>query len=116
MLSTTLAFSESHSLPRAFGSASSTVKYAFKRETSAQSDADSEPPEQVIWKNVAWRGWERGVRSLLAWGILVTIIIFMLPIIAILQQLINLEGYSKKPGNEGYWARWVLRLPFIGRM
>ena len=72
-------------------------------------------PTEVIWKNVAFRGWERSVRSLLAWGIFITLIVFMLPIIAFITQIVNLEVYASKPGTLGKIAAWILKIPVLSR-
>jgi hypothetical protein len=58
-----------------------------------------------------WRGWERGLRRLLGWGILVTLMITFLPIVTLLQQLIALDQYAEQ-GQD--WAKAVLNIPFIG--
>lgn len=71
-------------------------------------------PNEILWHNVQWREWERGIRSLLSWGVLATLIICFLPIVTILQQLIALDQYAERPGAEGAWARWILDLPFVG--
>ena len=72
-------------------------------------------PTEVIWKNVAYRGWERGVRSLLSWGIFITLIVFMLPIITLITQIVNIESYSLRDGAAGAWARWILAIPVVKR-
>ena len=62
---------------------------------------------------VQWRGWERGLRALLGWGILVCIIIFFLPLVTLLQQVINLDQLASQGGVS--WAASISNVPFIGR-
>lgn len=72
-------------------------------------------PTEVIWRNVAFRGWERSLRSLLSWGIFSCLVVFMLPIITFITQLVNIQAYAKKEGASGAWARWILNIPFLSR-
>jgi hypothetical protein len=82
------------------------------REDLWVCDAAPEPTE-VLWNNVSWRGWERGIRGLLAWGIFITLIVFMIPIITAITQLFNISAYAQKEGAAGAWARWILSIPVI---
>jgi hypothetical protein len=68
-------------------------------------------PNDVLWQNLARRGWERSLRNTLGWAIFVTIIIMFVPVVALLQQVINLQGYAK----DGNWAQTILDLPVAGR-
>lgn len=61
-----------------------------------------------------WRGWERGLRGLLNWGVLITLILCFLPIVTLLQQLINLEQYAARKDTLGKIAKGILDVPLIG--
>lgn len=65
---------------------------------------------EVIWGNVATPAKRRFLGSLASWGILIAIMVFFLPILAALQQIVNLKGYAE-PGN---WAEWILDAPVLG--
>ena len=65
---------------------------------------------EVIWANVATPANRRWLGGMASWAILISIMVFFLPIIAGLQQLVNLEGYAK-PGN---WAEWLMDAPVLG--
>lgn len=47
-------------------------------------------PNEVIWENISLPPSQELVGSLLAWGALITIIVFFIPIILFLQQIVNL--------------------------
>lgn len=72
-------------------------------------------PAEIIWGSVSWRGWERSLRSMLVWGIFMGMLILMLPIIALIQQIVNLEGYAKQDGTVGDIAQGILDLPVVAR-
>lgn len=65
---------------------------------------------EIIWGNVATPAKRRFLGGLASWAALIAIMVFFLPILAALQQLVNLEGYAK-PGN---WAQWILDAPVLG--
>ena len=71
-------------------------------------------PNEIIWHNVQWRGWERGLRGILGWGVLVTLIICFVPIVTFLQQLVALDAYAQKPGVLGKIAKAIIDIPFVG--
>lgn len=73
-------------------------------------------PAEIIWGSVSWRGWERSLRSLISWSIFIAMLILMLPIIAIIQQIVNLEGYAKQDGTVGDIAQGILDLPVVARV
>ena len=68
-------------------------------------------PNDVIWSNLALRGWERSIRNVISWVLFVVLIIMFFPIVALLQQIINLQSYAK----DGNWAQTILDLPVAGR-
>ena len=68
-------------------------------------------PNDVIWSNLALRGWERSIRNVISWVLFVVLIIMFFPIVALLQQIINLQSYAK----DGNWAQTILNLPVAGR-
>jgi hypothetical protein len=69
-------------------------------------------PAEIIWNNVQLRGWERGIRQLMSWGLVVALIIFFVPIVAFVQTLVNLEKLQNAKGFG--WIGTLLDLPFIG--
>ena len=69
-------------------------------------------PDDVIWGNVAYRGFERSVRTWLAWAIFIGLVLLFIPIVAFLQQIINLDSYAKYTPNN--WAGAILDLPVVG--
>eukprot|EP00892_Ulva_mutabilis_P005047 jgi/Ulvmu1/2914/UM147_0012.1 len=73
-------------------------------------------PSEVIWSNVAWRGWERSLRVLISWTIFGLMLVFMLPIIAIIQQIVNLEAYAAQDNAVGDIARGILDLPVVAQV
>lgn len=73
-------------------------------------------PAEIIWGSVSWRGWERSLRSMLVWGIFMGMLILMLPIIALIQQIVNLEGYAKQDGTVGDIAQGILDLPVVAQV
>jgi hypothetical protein len=70
-------------------------------------------PNEIIWYNVQWRAWERGVRSIISWGVLVTLIFCFVPIVTVLTMITALDTFAK--GSNGAWAKFILDLPFLGR-
>lgn len=54
-------------------------------------------PNEVIWANISQPPVQEIVGSLLAWGALTTIIIFFIPIILFLQQIVNLVCSQPNP-------------------
>jgi hypothetical protein len=71
-------------------------------------------PAEILWNNVQLRSWERGIRYLLNWGIVFTLIICFVPIVAFVQTLVNLEKLQTTKGLG--WIKNLLDLPFIGGM
>jgi hypothetical protein len=61
-----------------------------------------------------WRGWERGVRGILGWGVLAVLVLCFLPIVTLLQQLIALDQYATRKDALGKVAKGILNIPFIG--
>ena len=53
---------------------------------------------EVLWGNIATKPNRRFLGGLASWAALIAIMVFFLPILAALQQLVNLEGYAKS-GN-----------------
>ena len=51
-------------------------------------------PQEVIWDSIAYRGWERSIRLLIAWGMFVTMCLFYFIPVAFIQQLLSLEKYE----------------------
>jgi hypothetical protein len=66
-------------------------------------------PNEIIWANAAVPAHQRFIGKLLSWGAFCTVIVFFLPIVLFLQQIVNLEGYAK-PGN---WAEWLIEQPLL---
>ena len=69
-------------------------------------------PDDVIWDNVPYRGFERSVRKWFAWAIFIGLVLLFIPIVAFLQQIINLDSYAKYSPNN--WAGAILDLPVVG--
>ena len=67
------------------------------------------PPNDIIWGNVKARGWERTVRGLLSWAAFGLMIFFFIPVVAAIQQLINLEGFRE----DSSVVDWILDLSLI---
>jgi len=55
-------------------------------------------PEEVMWDSIAYRGWERSVRALLAWGAFIAMCLFFLPPVAFVQ--VRGEGLEKCGSRE----------------
>jgi hypothetical protein len=45
----------------------------------------------VVWQNLGIRFWERNLREMIMWGILVLIILFYLPVCVALQSIIQVR-------------------------
>lgn len=55
-------------------------------------------PDEVIWKNLGMSYWQRSIRQITMWGLFVAIIIFYLPVTAIIQAPVNLDNARQIPG------------------
>lgn len=66
-------------------------------------------PGEIIWPNVQYRGWERRVREMVSWGVLVTLVLCFIPIVGVVQSLVNLEQMG------GEVTKTIVNIPFLGR-
>lgn len=63
---------------------------------------------EVLWDNVAVRGWERTLRSVAAWGAFTLMMLFFLPVVAAVQSVLNLDQYEDRAAIAA-----VLDLPVV---
>lgn len=59
--------------------------------------SEAPAPNEVIWANISQPPTQQLVGSLLAWGALISIIVFFIPIILFLQQIVNLVCFQPGP-------------------
>ena len=65
-------------------------------------------PDEIIWKNLRMRHWQRVLRTLGMAGLFVAILVLYLPLTAALQVVVNLDNAAKVPG-----LSIITRLPFV---
>ncbi|KAK9843537.1 hypothetical protein WJX81_008012 [Elliptochloris bilobata] len=65
-------------------------------------------PDDIIWRNLGWRRWERQLRTGAAWVAFFALVSFYIPVVTAIQALLQVEKLVTLPGLRELLQTWPL--------